>query len=154
VPASTFFPASHGIRGAVRQNAAQKDPDFVFGRTRDDVARRTLQHRDVRCAFGHGGDERDRRRTATDDYDALAGEVEILRPLLRVHDRSAKAFDAGPLRCVAAVVIVVASAEIEEVAGELDDLFDWSILCIFPVSTSTVHRVSSDDHVARRTRWL
>ena len=122
--------------------------DLVFCGTRDDVARRALKHRDVRRAFGHRGHECDSRRSAADYHDALACVVEILGPLLRMHNRPAKSFDTWPLRSVTALVVVVTSAEIEKVAGELDQRF------VGPVSASTVHRALSDDHDARRTRWL
>src|SRR5262249_35452557 len=117
------FPTSRSVRGAVRQDASKKNSDLVFGRTRHDVTRRTLEHRDVRRTFGHCRDQRDRRRPAADDHDALARVVEILGPLLRVNNPPAKPRDAGPLWGVSAVVIVVTGAEIKEVAGELDDLF-------------------------------
>ena len=77
----------------------------------------------MRRTLGQGGDERDRRRATADDHDSLARVVEILRPLLRVDDSSAEACNAGPLRRVPALVIVIAGAEIEEVAGELDHRF-------------------------------
>ena len=82
----------------------------------------------MRSVFGHRGDERDGCRPAADDHDALACVVEIFGPLLRVHYRSAEPLDAGPLRRVTALVIVVAGAEIEEVAGELDHCFVGSSL--------------------------
>ena len=119
------LPARQHVCGAVRQTSAEPVRDLVLCGTRDDVARRALEHRDVRRALGHRGDERDGRRATADDDDALACVVEILGPLLRVHDRSAEARDAGPLRRVAALVVVVAGAEIEEVAGELDHRFVW-----------------------------
>ncbi len=77
----------------------------------------------MRRALGHRGDERDGCCATADDHDALACVVEILGPLLRVHDRPAESLDAGPLRRVPALVVVVAGAEIEEVAGELDHRF-------------------------------
>ena len=87
-------------------------------------------------------------RSAADHDDALAGVVEIFGPLLWMHYRPAEACDAGPLWCVTTLVIVVAGAEVEKVAGELDHRVSA------PVSASTVQRASFDDHDARRTRWL
>ena len=55
---------------------------------RDDVARRALQHRHVRGRLRHRRDERDRRGAAADHDDALARVVEVLGPVLRVHDRA------------------------------------------------------------------
>src|SRR6185369_9166419 len=100
--------------------------DLVFRGTRDDVAWRSLQHRDVRRALRHRRDERNSRRPATNHHHALAGVVEIFGPFLRMYDLSAKAFDTLPLWCVTAFVVVISGAKVEEVAGELDQHFVWS----------------------------
>ena len=58
---------------------------------RDDVARRALQHRHVRgAASAIAGHERHRGRAAADDDHPLAGVVEVLGPVLRVHDLAAR----------------------------------------------------------------
>src|SRR5690242_10787551 len=85
----------------------------------------------MRGAFGHGGYERDRRRAAADYDDAFACVVEIVWPLLRVHDWATESRAAGPLRHVAAFVIVVAGAEVKEVARE-------SYLCVLRLSCGLV----------------
>src|SRR5215217_5737203 len=120
-----ILPAREDICGAVRQTSTQPVCDLVFCGTRDNITRRALKHRDVRRALGHRGDERDRSSAAADNHDALACVIEIFRPLLRMYDRSAETCDAGPVRRVTTRVVVVAGAEIEEVASELD----WSFVC-------------------------
>ena len=68
--------------------------------------------------LGHRGHERHRGRAAADHDDALARVVEVLGPLLGVHDPAGEALGARELGRVALVVAVVAAAHEEEVAGE------------------------------------
>ena len=70
-------------------------------------------------ALSERGHERDGCRTAADDDNVFVGVVEIVGPLLWMHERAAKSFYTEPFRCVAVFVVVVAGAEKEEVAGEL-----------------------------------
>ena len=66
----------------------------------------------VTCAacLGERRDERHRRRAAADHDDALAGVVEVGRPLLRVHDACRGTARGREVRRVAGVVVVVARA--------------------------------------------
>jgi hypothetical protein len=50
--------------------------------------------------------------TAADHDHPLAGVVEVLRPVLRVDDRSAEPLQAGEGRLVAGVVVVVTAAAV------------------------------------------
>ena len=82
------------------------------------VGRGALQHRHVR---GVGGDRRHqghRSGTTADHHHPLVGEVEVVRPVLRVHDPALVVVDSGELRGVALVVVVVAAARPEHVTGE------------------------------------
>jgi hypothetical protein len=72
----------------------------------------------MRGALSHRRNQRDGGGAAADYDHPLAFVVERFRPLLRVHNLPAKPLDAGPLRRVASLVVVVAGAEVEEVAGE------------------------------------
>ena len=95
--------------------------DLVAAGDGADPGRRPLQHRHVRRgsgALGHGGHERHRRGAAADDDDPLAGVVEVVGPELWLHDRAPVGVDAGENRLVAVVVVVVARAGVQEVAGE------------------------------------
>ena len=62
-----------------RQDLAQQGGDRAAFRQRGDVARRALQHRDVRGRAGQCGDERDGGGAAADDDDPLARDVEVAR---------------------------------------------------------------------------
>ena len=55
---------------------------------------------------------------ATDDRYALAGIIEIFRPVLRMDESSAKDIGAGKFRRVAFGIIVIAGAAEKEVAGK------------------------------------
>ena len=65
----------------------------------------------VTCAAvrRHRGNERHRRRTAADHDDALAGVVEVLRPLLGMDDGARESLDPLELGRVSMVVVVVAA---------------------------------------------
>ena len=80
----------------------------------DHVGRRALQHRHVRGLLRQRRDHADRGRAAADDHQPLAGVVEVLRPMLRVHHLALEVFDAGKRWRVGLVVVVVAGAEEQE----------------------------------------
>lgn len=67
----------------------------------------------------HGRHERDRRRAAPDDDDALAGVVEVRRPVLRMADPAGEALGAGETGRVALVIAVVAGVGEEKIAGHV-----------------------------------
>ena len=112
------LPAHEVICDAQWQHALQFARDRVFGRQRDDVRGRALEHRHVRRRLRHRRHERHRRRTAADHHHALARVVDVLRPLLRVHDRPREALAAGEGRRVAFVVAVVAAAHHHEAGAD------------------------------------
>jgi hypothetical protein len=60
---------------------------------------------------GQAGDEGDRGGTAADHDDPLALVVEVLRPLLGVHDRAGEALLALEMGPEALVVAVVAGGD-------------------------------------------
>src|SRR5690242_230295 len=74
----------------------------------------------MRRAFCECRQESNSGRAATDHNDAFISVFEIVGPLLRMHYRTAEAFDAWPLRRISALVVVVSSAEVEKVASEID----------------------------------
>ena len=90
----------------------------VFWR-RDQVARRALQHGHFPSPLGHGWEQRDRGGSTADHHHVLAGVVEVLRPVLGVDHGATELLDAGELRGVALVVVVVAAAEVDEPAAVL-----------------------------------
>ncbi len=64
----------------------------------------------MRGLFRHRGKQRDRRCAAADDHDPLACVIEVLRPVLRMHDLATERLGAGELRREPRVVVVVARA--------------------------------------------
>ena len=112
------LPAHRGVSGALGQPPAQHLRDAVLGRQRGDVGGRALQHRHVRGVLRHRRHQGHRGRAAADHDHALAGVVEVLRPVLRVDDRAGEALFALELRREPFVVAVVAAARPEEVAGQ------------------------------------
>ena len=53
------------------------------------------------CSLRHGGNECDGRSAAPNDHDAFAGVIQVLRPGLRMDDRSLEAITAAKFRRVA-----------------------------------------------------
>lgn len=108
--------AGQRVGGLGRQYLLQEAGDGVGSRLVDDVRRRALQHGDVRHLIGHRRDERHCRGAAADHDDALAAVVQILRPMLRMHDPPLETFRAFEARAVALIVSIVA-ASAEQPAG-------------------------------------
>ena len=102
------------------QRRAQRVGERVARGALDHVGRRPLQHHDMGGAAGERGDDRHRRRAAADHQHPLADVVDVVGPALRIDDAAAEAFEAGKVRPVAALVAVIAGADDEEAAGQLD----------------------------------
>ena len=103
-----------------RQRLVHPDGEGVDVGQHADVGRRALQHGDVaRTRIGQRWNESHCRRTAADHDDLLARVVEVLGPVLGVDDGALEVLRAGELRRVALVVVVVAAASEQEVAGDL-----------------------------------
>ncbi len=66
---------------------------------------------------GHRRDQGDRGGTGTDDHYLLSGVIEILRPVLRVHDLTAEVALTGEGGAVSLVVVVVTTGADEDVRG-------------------------------------
>ncbi len=64
----------------------------------------------MRGLFRHRGKQCDRRCAAADDHDPLARVIEVLGPVLRMHDLATEGLGAGELRREPRVVVVVARA--------------------------------------------
>ncbi len=116
------LPAHDRVDRLRRKTAAQRCGETVLCGQGDDVGGRALQHRHPLGPLGHRRDQRHRGGAAADHHDPLADVVEVLRPVLGVDDPALEALAAGELRRVALVVAVIASAAVEEVAGQLDRL--------------------------------
>jgi hypothetical protein len=67
-------------------------------------------------------------RARADHDDALAGVIQVAGPLLRMHDAALEALDAGKLRRIALLVVVVAGAHVQEVAGQAYRLLAGTLL--------------------------
>ena len=108
---------SHGRVGLpLGQHLAQQVGERIAGGQRHDERRRALQHGDMGRDLSDGRDQRDGGRAAADDHDPLAGEVETVGPVLRMHHEAGEVLAARPGRLVALVVSVVARAQVEEAA--------------------------------------
>ena len=115
-------PARDAVSQLGRQLAAEPVGEGVLGGAGDDVGGRALQHRHMGGGFGHRRHQGNGGGAAADHDNPLAGVVERFRPFLRVHQLAAVLLDAGEVRQVAAGVVVVAAAAIDEAAGEADGL--------------------------------
>ena len=80
----------------------------VLGRRREDVRRCALHHRHQGGSLRQGRDERDRRRSAADHHHPAVGDIEILRPPLRVHNCSSEPLQPVEPRQVTGVVAEIA----------------------------------------------
>ena len=112
------LPPHRFVRGAAREQAAGGGGQRIDRGQRQDVAGRALQHRHVCGGLCHRRHQRHRRRAAADHQHPLAGVVEVLGPVLGMHDAPREALAAGELRREALVVAVVAGAGVEEVAAQ------------------------------------
>jgi hypothetical protein len=92
--------------------------ELVFRGRGEEVGGGALQHRHVLRVRGYRGDQRRGRRAGADHNHALAREVELLRPPLRVHDRALETIEAFPPGLVGLGVVVIALAHPQEVGGE------------------------------------
>src|SRR4051794_36913548 len=68
--------------------------------------------------FGHFRHQRHRGCTGADHYYALSGVIDVIGPLLRVHDAAGEIRGACELRGVASLVFVISRAHEQEIAGE------------------------------------
>ena len=84
------LPPDEGVGPARPGQAAQARIDRILGGQADDVAGRALQHRHVPGGLGHRRHERHRGRAAADHDHPFARIVQVLGPLLRVHDLAAE----------------------------------------------------------------
>ena len=103
--------------GLAGQHFTYNGSELAVPGRRHHVGRRTLQHRHLFGAVGQRRDQRDRRGPAADYHDLLAGVVQVFWPVLRMYDHAAELFDAGEVRGVALVVVVVAAGEEHEPAA-------------------------------------
>ena len=110
--------ARHTVDHHFRQEAAQFHRQFVALRHGGDVGRRALQHGDVLGVLGHGRHQGHRGGATADHHHFLTAVVEVLRPLLGVYQTPLELIGAGEVRRVAGVVVVVAGAAEQELAGE------------------------------------
>jgi hypothetical protein len=111
-------PADDAVGEHRRQQALQRVGEAVFGRSRDDIGRRALQHGDLPGIAGQRRHQGHRRGAAADDDNALAAVVEVGWPVLRMHDAAGKAFAAGEFGREPRRVVVIARAHVEKIAAQ------------------------------------
>ena len=116
------FPARDRIGPPLRKDIAQEIRDPILVGPRDDIRRRALQKRDVAGGPCERGHQRHRRRARADHDHALAGEIEVLLPFLRMQDRTLEPLASGEFGCVSPAVAVIARANQHEIARERDCL--------------------------------
>ena len=109
----------HAVDGRlVDTYLAQPIGKLVAVLARDEISRRTLQERQRRAFVGNRGHDCRRRSTRPDHDHTLAFQIEVIRPKLGVNNPALEIAEARPFRRVWRVVVVVALAHPEEVAGE------------------------------------
>ena len=91
---------------------------MILRRHGDNVGRRALQHGDVRRRLRHFGHQGHGGRAAANHHHALVRVCDVLGPLLRMDNLSLELLSPGKLRGIPPVVVVVAAAHEEKVAGE------------------------------------
>ena len=105
-----IFNSRQRISNSLRIQPSHSFCKRINRRSRNYICRRALQHRDLCNIFSHGGHERHRRCTRTNNNDTLVAIIKILRPELRVHHCAVEVLNAFKLRCEALLVAVVARA--------------------------------------------
>ena len=113
------LPLGDAVGERLRQMFVRPAGDGILRRACDDIGRRTLQHGDLLCGLRHRGHQRHRRRAAADHDHALARIIQIVRPLLRVDDLPPESLRAFEMRRMAARIIIIAAAHVEERAGDM-----------------------------------
>ena len=93
----------------VPEAAPQADGELVLAGDGHHVGGGALQHGDVGGLVGHRGHQGDGGGAAADDHDLLALVVQVLGPVLRVHDLPLEALAALEVGGVALRVVVVAA---------------------------------------------
>ncbi|GAB3925738.1 hypothetical protein GCM10027613_39060 [Microlunatus endophyticus] len=86
----------------------------IVTRLGGDPGRRPLQHRHLCGDSGQCRDQGDRGRTGADHHHSPAGQVKIIRPMLRVHDGPREILPALEVGGVALGVVVVTRAGVEK----------------------------------------
>ena len=101
VASSTFFQRTTGYAACAGSRRRSASASRSRDGSADHVARRALQHGHVGGPLGHRRHQGDRGGAAADHHHPLAGVVEVLRPVLRVHQPSRERSQPGEVRGVA-----------------------------------------------------
>ncbi len=107
------------VSALVAEDPLQSVGEGVLPRQRDDIGGRALQHRHMRGLVGHRREKRHGGRAASDHHDSLACVVEILRPVLRMHDLTAEPILSGEVGTEPFVVVVVAGTAEDPTRADL-----------------------------------
>ena len=106
-PAHEHVLQPHQMSGDLWREPAEQVVQRVMSRNRGDVARRALDHGHVLGVLRQRRDQGHGCRAAPDHHDALTSAVEIVRPLLRVHDLAVEGLAALEMGRVSGVIAVV-----------------------------------------------
>ena len=115
---AVVLPAGDGVGQPLGQPFAQGVGHGIHVRAGNHIGGRALHQGHLSAALGQRRGQGHGRGAAADHRHPLAGAVQILRPLLRMHDASPESLLALEARRMAALIAVVAAAHQQEVAGE------------------------------------
>ena len=113
-----IFPARQTVGPGFGQQRAQGVGEPIARGARHHPGRRALQHNHLGGLLRHRGHQGNGGRSRTDDDHALAGVIEVLGPMLGVNEGSGKRFASGKIGLVAAVIAVVAGAQMQETRAQ------------------------------------
>ena len=113
------LPLGYAVREPLGQVFVRPAGNRILRRAGDDIGRRALEHGNLLRRPRHRGHQRNRRRAAADHDHALVGVIQIIGPLLRMDDLPPESLRAFEMRRMAARIIVIAAAHVEERAGDM-----------------------------------
>ena len=124
--------AHHAVDGRlVDPDLVQPVGQLVGVRHAPVIGRRALQHGHLGGLVGHRRNDRRRRSARTDHHHPLAGIVSLGIPQLGMDQQAAELLGSRPVRHVGRLVVIIALAHPQEVAGEIG---------AGPVAASRPHR--------------
>lgn len=98
-------------RGSRKDSAQKVGRGIMIGQAQD-IAGRALQHGNVSGRCRHGGNQRHRGSSAPNHHNFFPGIIQVVRPMLGMHNLTPETAGAGKLRFVSSVVAVIAGTAI------------------------------------------
>ena len=100
------------------QNLLKAQRHRIPGWQRHQVGGRTLQHGNVRSFLRHRWYQGDGRGTTANHHHTFAGIVQVLRPVLRMHNLPAKIGLAREVGLIAGIVVVIPCTAHQKAGGK------------------------------------